>query len=167
MPEPLTAAAFAPFGEVLEESTAKQVKIINEKTTRRLDDLATTDFGDGRPCVSLFAATPRPQPIRIAMMEYHPLGSQAFMPAANLEWLVVVAPSNAETPTISELRCFLAQGWQGVNYHRGVWHHPLLILHENHNFWVLDRAAPPGEDTGANLREYWFKQTDICQVVVE
>jgi len=48
----------------------------------------------------------------------------------------------------AQLRCFRATGYQGVQYKRGVWHHPLLVLEPHHAFLVVDRAGP-----GQNLEE--------------
>ena len=36
---------------------------------------------------------------------------------------------------------FLAQGDQGVNFHPGTWHHPLLVLAEKQDFLVIDRGG--------------------------
>ena len=106
--------------------------------------------------LSLFRAEPRQSPIMIAMMERHPLGSQAFMPADNFPWLVLVA-SGDDIPDSAAMRCFMADGEQGINYRRGVWHHPLLALPGKadnfRNFWVLDRAPAPQESPAANLQE--------------
>ena len=142
--EPLTREAFAPFGEVIETAGAESFPI-NEGTTTRFHALATADPGpDGQAIVSIFRGTRRPEPIAIRMLERHPLGSQAFMPLAAYDWLVVVA----EEPEATALRCFRAHGEQGVNYARGVWHHPLLVLVPVHDFLVVDRAGP-----GENLEE--------------
>ena len=35
-----------------------------------------------------------------------------------------------------------------MNYARGVWHHPLLVLGDHERFIVIDRAGP-----GTNLEE--------------
>ncbi len=155
--EPLAAESFAPFGEVLQDKTARRIKDINQNTAKRFDDLAAADLSraGGRPCLSLFRAAPRPHPIKIAMLERHPLGSQAFMPAGEKNWLAVVAPGG-DAPDLAGIRCFLARGFQGVNYRAGTWHHPLLVLESGHDFWVLDRAAPAGETANANLHEFWF-----------
>ncbi|MGI9298774.1 MAG: ureidoglycolate lyase [Gammaproteobacteria bacterium] len=152
IPEPLTVAAFAPFGDVLEDTDAR-MKWINDRTTRRFDCLTEiVAGGGGRAAISLFRASPRPP--EIAMLECHPLGSQAFMPAGGGVWLVAVAPGDGEKPEWEKLRCFLAGGGQGVNYRPGAWHHPILVLEER-DFWVADRAPPPGESTDANLREFY------------
>ncbi len=157
-PEPLTAAAFAPFGEVLEDKTARRVLSINQNTATRFGDLANADLTreGGRPMLSLFRAAPRP--LILEMLECHPLGAQMFMPARPADWLVVVA-SGKDAPVLAEMRCFRARGFQGVNYNPGAWHHPLLVLEEGQDFWVLDRGAPPEESENANLREFWFKET--------
>ena len=160
--EPLSAAAFAPFGAVIQTDGAERI-MINEGTTTRFHDLAEVDVesdggaGGGRPILSIFRATRRPDPIAIRMMERHPLGSQAFMPLAAHDWLVVVAPTDADdsAPDFEALRCFRVPGDVGVSYARNVWHHPLLILQPEQDFLIIDRAGPAGEDTSANLQEYW------------
>jgi len=59
--QPLTAKAFAPFGEVLEVRGAPD-KIINQGMCGRHHDLADLDFGQGRAGISVFDATPRALP---------------------------------------------------------------------------------------------------------
>ncbi|MEE2997699.1 MAG: ureidoglycolate lyase [Pseudomonadota bacterium] len=151
-PAPLTREAFAPFGDVIQTDGAQRIKI-NEGTTERFHDLARVDLASrgGHPLINIFRGQPRPQPINILMVERHPLGSQAFIPLRNACWLVVVAPPE-DAPDPSKLRAFRARGDQGVNYHVGVWHHPLLVLEHNHDFLVVDRGG-----LGANCDEVWFE----------
>jgi len=145
-PEPLTADAFAPFGTVIETAGAESFPI-NDATTTRFHALATADPGpEGAAIVSIFRATRRPRPVAVGMLERHPLGSQAFFPLSPEDWLVVVAEGGR--PTADELRLFRAGGDQGVQYARGVWHHPLLVLAERQDFLVVDRRGP-----GDNLEE--------------
>jgi ureidoglycolate lyase len=73
------------------------------------------------------------------MMERHPLGSQAFLPLGAVSYLVVVAPAGEFDA--SKLRAFFSRGWQGVNYARGVWHHPLIVLDATADFIVVDRGG--------------------------
>lgn len=88
-PEPLTAEVFAPFGQVIEADDAKSV-LINEGRARRYHALAAADCGkDGEVILSIFRATPWPRPVRIRMLERHPLGSQAFVPLERHPWLVI------------------------------------------------------------------------------
>ncbi len=145
--EALTKAAFAPFGAVIERDGA-EVRVINGGSTDRLHALAPVDVGSdgGWPIVSIFRGRRRPFPLAIAMMERHPLGSQAFVPLQPLPWLVVVATGGAAAP--AGFRAFLARGDQGVSYRRGTWHHPLLVLAPEQEFLVVDRDGP-----GRNLEE--------------
>jgi len=138
-PEPLTKAAFAPFGDVVETDGALPVEI-NQGFARRFDALAGIDVTtNGAPVnISLFDAMPRPQPIAIRLMERHPLGTQLFMPLQDRPWLVVVC---GDPQDIASYRAFTATGRQGVNYGRNVWHHPLLVVGEGERFMVVDRSG--------------------------
>jgi ureidoglycolate lyase len=138
--ERLTRAAFAPFGDVIELEGARHFPI-NGGTTERYHDLATVDVGTqgGRTLISVFRGQPRALPVEISMMERHPLGSQAFLPLAHASYLVVVAPAGELDP--AQLRAFWTDGWQGVNYAKGVWHHPLLALERVSDFVVVDRGG--------------------------
>ena len=155
--EPLTKDGFAPFGTVIERDGA-EIRMINEGTTTRFHALSGVDVatGGGTAILSIFAGTPWPVPVEISMMERHPLGSQAFMPLSDHDWLVVVAPTNGDdtAPDFAGLRCFHARGDQGVNYAPDVWHHPLLVR-QPQEFLVADRAGPAGEADSANLQEHW------------
>lgn len=154
--EALTAAAFAPFGEVIEPAAAKQIFSINEGTAQRYHDLATLDCGSegGRVIVSLFRAAPRELPLLVRMLERHPLGSQAFVPLdPATRYLVVVASDPAATP-----RAFLAEAGRGINLHRGTWHHPLLALDASADFLVLDRGGPGANCDEAALPSDWRVQ---------
>lgn len=140
--ETLTHEAFAPFGDVIEASDAVRHFTINEGNTERYHDLANIDPGeDGRAIVSIFRGLARTLPFTVTMMERHPKASQAFMPLSDHPYLVVVARRDA-TPTLADLRVFLCQGTQGVNYARGVWHHPLLALNGTSDFLIIDRSGP-------------------------
>ena len=151
---PLTKAAFAPFGEVIERDGAER-RSINEGTTDRLHALAAVEVGTGRAIVSIFQGRRRSYPLTIAMMERHPLGSQAFVPLQVADWLVVVS-DDLGPPDAENLRCFRARGDQGVNYRAGIWHHPLLVLAPSQEFLVIDR-----DGAGDNLEEIWFAEPTL------
>ncbi|MES2071825.1 MAG: ureidoglycolate lyase [Pseudomonadota bacterium] len=141
--QPLTRASFAPFGEVIMLDDARHYAI-NQGTTERYHALATADTASegGQPIISLFRGQPRALPLEIAIMERHPLGSQAFIPVTQNqddEYLVVVAPAGEFQ--LENLRAFLGRGFQGVNYAKGVWHHPLIALHRVSDFLVVDRIG--------------------------
>ncbi|GAA0854101.1 ureidoglycolate lyase [Aliiglaciecola litoralis] len=138
---PLSSEAFAPYGDVLEASADKHHFTINDGYTERFHDLAQIDVADenGRAIVSIFRSTPLTLPIKIEMMERHPLGSQAFMPLSQQPYLVVVAPKGAFDK--NNIEVFLAQPTQGVNYHKGTWHHFCLALNHECDFLVIDRSG--------------------------
>ncbi len=144
---PLTAAAFAPFGDVLDTSGAPD-KMINAGLCGRYHDRAALDFGpDGRAGISLFHAEPRSLPYTFDLLERHPEGSQAFLPMSSHPFLVIVAPDEAGRP--GPPLAFLTRPHQGVNIHRGTWHGVLTPLHVPGIFAVVDRI---GETV--NLEEF-------------
>ncbi len=143
-PKPLTRDNFAAFGDVIEVSDQAQHFSINRGYTERYHDLAKVDVAEqgGRPLISIFRATPLQQPIApivIDTMERHPLSSQAFIPLGENPYLVVVAPAGDFDRNAIEV--FLAQSNQGVNYHRGTWHHFCLALNTVSDFLVVDRGG--------------------------
>jgi ureidoglycolate lyase len=148
--QPLLKADFAPYGDVVEMEGA-QLLSTNRGFASRADRLAKLDIpNDATANVSLFVALARPLPIRIELMERHPLASQLFFPLQPQPWLVVVC-SDPSDP--ASFRAFKAHGRQGVNYARNVWHHPLLVLGDDQRFLVIDR---PGAD---NLDEAMLGET--------
>ncbi|VXB91535.1 Ureidoglycolate lyase [Burkholderia sp. 8Y] len=151
--EPLTRTAFEPFGDVIELEGAKQIPI-NLGTTIRFHDLCKVDVTDegGRTLVNLFRGQPRVLPFEVKMMERHPLGSQAFIPLDERPYLVVVAPAGELDE--SKIRAFVTRGWQGVNYAKGVWHHPLIALGKVSDFIIVDRGGD-----GLNLNEQDLRES--------
>ena len=139
--EPLTPEVFAPYGDVIEVSADNKVIPINYGLTERHHDLATIDVndGEGKAIVSIFKTQPITLPFNVKVMERHPLGSQAFINITNNPYVVVVAPAGEFN--ISKLKAFIAQPQQGVNYHKGTWHHYCLGLNEENQFLVIDRGG--------------------------
>jgi ureidoglycolate lyase len=154
--EPLTKAGFAPFGDVI-EIDGMQPLSINQGWAERYHGLARIEVGDGQAILSVFRATQRPMPVQIRMLERHPLGSQAFFPLTQDDWLIVV--SAADKPDAGNLRLFRASGAQGVQYAANTWHHPLLVLQPRQDFLIADRDGP-----GKNLEECWFADGDVALV---
>ena len=149
----LTQKNFTPFGDIIETAGAERI-LINEGTTERFHDLANIDVAseDGYTLINIFRGQPRPQPIQIKMMERHPLSSQAFIPLKKNPYIIVVATISKNVGP-KDLHAFWAEGSQGVNYKRNLWHHPLLTLENNHEFLVVDRGGP-----GENCEEMWFTE---------
>jgi ureidoglycolate lyase len=140
-PKPLTSAEFTLFGDVIETSENVKNFPINDGFTQRFHDLAKVDVDDnnGHTLVNIFRSTPLAQPIAIKMMERHPHGSQAFIPMGDNPYLVVVAP--AGELDVEKIEVFIAKSNQGVNYHKGTWHHFCLALGSESDFLVVDRGG--------------------------
>lgn len=155
--KPLTKSVFAPFGDVI-EADPTTVRLINNGTTERFHALAAAEAaGEGaRVIINIFRGQPRAFPHEVAMMERHPFGSQSFSPLSSRPFLVVVSADEGGQP--GRPRAFLAQGGQGVNYYRNVWHHPLMALAEGSDFLVVDRDGP-----GNNLEEFFFETPFIIR----
>ena len=153
--ETLTREAFAPFGDVIQLEGAHHYPI-NLGTTERFHDLAKVDVADegGRPLINVFRGQPRELPFEIRMMERHPFGSQTFIPMEDSPYLIVVALPG---PLVFEnFRAFITKGWQGINYARNTWHHPLLALGKVSDFIVIDRGGPGNNCIEESLTESFF-----------
>jgi ureidoglycolate lyase len=146
--QPISAAAFAPYGDLIDCSGVPD-KIINQGLCTRFHDRARLDFGDGRAGLSLFDATPRLLPLTLEMVERHPDGSQAFIPMTQAPFLVIVAPDASGEP--GRPLAFRTSPGQAINLHRGVWHGVLTPLSAPGFFGVIDRIGD-----GPNLEEHWF-----------
>jgi ureidoglycolate lyase len=138
-PKPLTAEAFSRFGDVIEARGAP--RSINQGHAKRYHDLAALDLlaNGGRTVVSIFHSTPPEYPFLIREMEQHPKSTQAFVPTSGRPFLVVVAPPGAFDE--SAIEAFVASPEQGINLHKGVWHHFNLALEVESAFLVIDRDA--------------------------
>jgi ureidoglycolate lyase len=153
--EPLSARAFAPFGDVL-EAAGEPDMMINQGFCGRFHDRANLVMADGRAGISLFKSEPRPLPYTLDMVERHPLGSQAFVPMSMDPFLVIVAPDADDKP--GRPRAFRTAPGQGVNYFRGTWHGVLTPLHAPGLFAVIDRIGD-----GPNLEQHWFEQPFVVE----
>tara|TARA_R110002020_G_scaffold410838_3_gene620539 strand:+ start:956 stop:1468 length:513 start_codon:yes stop_codon:yes gene_type:complete len=148
--EPLTAAAFAPYGQVIDLDGAEHFPI-NNGMTERYHDLARVELGGAhaRPLLSIFRGKPYDLPLTLRMVERHPLGSQAFYPLGDRPFLVIVADDLSGTPGTP--RAFLTRPGQGVNIAMNTWHGVLTPLEAESDFLVVDRGGD-----GNNLQEHHF-----------
>lgn len=121
-PQPLSADAFARFGEVLPSAGVagpQPVPAAFERTAQAV-----------QPYLSILrlhqAAT---LPLSIARLERHPFSAQTFLPLLGGSCLVVVCEKEADgSPALATMRAFIARPGQGVTYHRDVWHHSVTAL---------------------------------------
>lgn len=149
---PLTREAFAPFGDVLDTDWDNHFPI-NAGKCERYHDLTTVEAigPNARVLISIFKGTPYTFPLKLTMVERHPLGSQAFMPLSPAPFLVVVCKDTPEGPGTPH--AFVTAPGQGVNYPRNLWHGVLTPIGAPQDFLVVDRGGD-----GNNLEEHHFDE---------
>jgi len=154
-PIKITRENFSDFGDVISSENIKPIDI-NAGYAKRFDDLANVNTlkDEGKTIVSIFSAIKRIFPMKIDMMEKHPLGSQAFMPMIETTFLAFVAPPG-DLPEINKIKSFIVPPKNGINYKPGVWHFPLIST-EDTSFLVIDRKG-----SGDNLIIHNFDKDDI------
>lgn len=142
-PLPVTQERFAAFGDVIDTRSDRRAAM-NDARFERFDDLAAIniDESDGAH-VAISIARSRvatAMPYRFDMVERHPHGSQAFIPRSEFPFIVVVAAAGEAVGT-GDMQAFMTNGHQGINYHRGTWHMPLISLQAGQEFLIVDRAG--------------------------
>ena len=154
-PTKINRKNFNPYGDLISSDDIDYIDI-NAGYAKRFDNLANIDTlnGEGRTIVSIFSALKRTFPMKIDMMEKHPLGSQAFIPMKETTFLSFVAPPG-ESPEISKIQSFIVPPKTGINYKPGIWHFPLIST-EDTNFLVIDRKG-----NGNNLIIHKFEKEKI------
>lgn len=120
--EPLTGAAFAPYGHVF----ARPPEFGRHYESEAL--------ANGRKLAKPSLSFSRSRPLETTQltalkMERHEFSSQSFIPIEVSRYLIVVAPHGANgQPDASRLKAFVARGDQGITYGMNVWHHPSVVL---------------------------------------
>ena len=139
-PKKVSKINFKKFGQIIDTGKKKYFKI-NNGYAKRYDNLGKIDTSTkkGKTIVSIFSAKKRSFPMKIDMMEKHPLGSQAFIPMKETTFLTFVAPKG-EKPNLEKVESFIVPKGKGVNYKAGVWHFPLIST-EDMDFLVVDRKG--------------------------
>lgn len=149
---PLTREAFTPFGEVIQTEDSEHYSI-NNGNCERYHALANAEAvgEDARVIINILRSNPYKLPLRLSMVERHPLGSQAFMPLSSGSFLIVVCADGSEGPV--QPQAFITKPGQGVNYPRNRWHGVLMPIGMAQDFIVVDRAG-----SGSNLDEFYFEE---------
>jgi len=131
MAEPLTAEAFAPFGEVIEAPAGPG--------RRQFGDRLANERNDARPRIGMSRVAPHPGgPVEVREMERHAFSSQSFVALSASRWLVGVAPHGADGgPDTSRLAAFIAGPGQGITFAADVWHLPMTVFDEEALFTVF------------------------------
>ena len=154
-PKPITKENFSKFGDMITTKNIKPLEI-NNGYAKRFDNIAKLDTSNenGETTISIFSALKRSFPMKIDMMEKHPLGSQAFIPMKETNFLTLVAPEGKK-PDLEKIESFIIPNGIGVNYNTGVWHFPLIST-EDMDFLVVDRKG-----SGDNLIIENLEKEDI------
>ena len=139
-PKPITKENFSKYGDVITTKDIKPLEI-NNGYAKRFDGIANLDTStdNGETTICIFSALKRSFPMKIDMMEKHPLGSQAFIPMKETTFLAFVAPKGTK-PDLDKVEAFIIPKGVGVNYNAGIWHFPLIAT-EDMNFLVVDRKG--------------------------
>ena len=154
-PIKISRSNFNMYGDLISANDIDPIDI-NAGYAKRFDNLASlnTSKNGGKTIVSIFSALKRNFPMKINMMEKHPLGSQAFIPMKETTFLCFVAPQG-ESPKIDKIQSFIVPPKTGINYKPGIWHFPLIST-EDTNFLVIDRKGK-----GENLIIHKFEKEKI------
>ena len=154
-PTKINRSNFSAYGDLISTADINPIDI-NAGYAKRFGDLAdlNTSKDGGKTIVSIFSALKRNFPMKIDMMEKHPLGSQAFIPMKETTFLSFVAPSG-ESPDINKIQSFIIPPKTGINYKPGIWHFPLIST-EDTSFLVIDRKG-----SGKNLIIHKFEKENI------
>jgi len=154
-PKVINKENFKKFGDMITTDNIKPLEI-NDGYAKRYDGIANLDTkkDDGESIISIFSALKRSFPMKVDMMEKHPLGSQAFIPMKETTFLAFVAPEGTK-PDLDKVEAFIIPKGIGVNYNAGIWHFPLIAT-EDMNFLVIDRKG-----TGDNLVLHYLSKENI------
>lgn len=146
--QPLTATAFAPYGQVVGHTEAG--RWINDGNAWRSEagPLALTADG-GHPVLAVFRARARAAAGPWHELERHRLGTQSFLPLGPARCVLLVAQGDT-APDPATLAAFITRPGQGWTLAAGTWHHALIVL-DDVDVAVLERAADPVDCEFAHL----------------
>lgn len=127
---PLTAAAFAPYGDVLAPPRdAPQIDFAAQLRNIR---------AEARPNLAVSRIEPVALPYTAPVLERHEHSAQVFVPLAGARMLLLVClPAEDGLPRLDTVAAFLGDGSAGINYHLGVWHHPMRVVDRAGEFVML------------------------------
>lgn len=147
----LSPQSFAAYGQVLFVPDAETippggVKTVNQGTAKKYCELAHVvnaypSSENINTNIHVYVSTPRAPrtsllPFPVSVLERHQYTTQLFFPISSPNgarasgqegYLVIVAlPGNDGQPDLQTLKAFWTESDQGISYHPGVWHHPLV-----------------------------------------
>jgi ureidoglycolate lyase len=135
--EPLTASAFAGYGDVITQAQTGAIgrfAFVNTRPDARVDLIAA------RPeALSL--------PLVLTRIERHPYSSQTFLPLGEFAYLVIVSQDDGHgQPDLATLRAFRAENAQGVSFAPTTWHRSVAALDRTGSFATFTCYAGTAED---------------------
>jgi ureidoglycolate lyase len=165
--EAVTAAAFAPFGQVLTEAGRRRLPI---NTYGEQLDLYREDFETDQPA-EWFIVQGRRRGTGVLFLERHQQLGQTFIPVGGKGFLTVVAapdaPEEAGFPALDSLRAFLVPGDTPIQLHRGTWHENPMPLEDGTRMLVTSHANltlahqqspdPRLRDLPLDLERRWYR----------
>ena len=146
--EPLTAEAFAPYGDVL-EAVGTPDQLVNRGRVGRYHNRAMLSADNAEFGLSLHLSEKREAPIQLNTMARHPLGSQTYIPMTQARYIITVAHDENNQP--GQVLAFVVDGTQAINYHKNTWHGTLAPLADPGLFAVVDYVG-----TSPNSEDFWF-----------
>jgi ureidoglycolate lyase len=153
---PLTAEAFAPYGQVLQGTGP---------VTERKEFASRMQNGrpHAKPNMTYMKVLPASGRVLVRAVERHPFSNQTFVPLNGTRHLVAVCPSAPDgSPVVERLEVFVASGSQAVNYDANVWHAPRTALSAPGEF-VMFRW----DDGGAQDTELMVLTTPVAVELAE
>ena len=145
VPEPVTAEAFAPFGEVVSFDTTPKLPIDLYSGLNAVHGPVLLEV-DEAPEFILFRVGYRGGDIRY--LERHHGMTQTFIPLGGVPYVSVVARPDAPLvdgfPDFAEVRAFLVPGDVVLNIHRGTWHEPPFPTRDGQKFFITSTPGVTG-----------------------
>lgn len=136
---PISAAAFAEFGDLLEApaSGARQ----------DFAALVENRRAGARANIALVRSQPFAFTSPIGMLERHPYSTQLFAPLDLDDYLVVVASDRGHNvPDLSTVSAFRVGRRQAISYHVGTWHAGMTTLGRPGTFlMMIHEDGTPGD----------------------
>jgi ureidoglycolate lyase len=137
-PEPLTAQRFAHYGDVVSAGDGPG-SLVNDGRATRFNGLAALSHTTGapHPALAVYVVRPSGMPFMVSVFERHPRSSQIFVPMADADFLVIVAPDRGGRPDVGRAEAFRPGPQTGIHYRPGIWHVPLAVFGREAAFAML------------------------------
>ena len=142
--EPISAEAFAPYGQVVTAQAANP-----DGRDVSLTEVEGVDLSGGPAIIR--ALTFRWRKFSFTHLEQHSSFTQAFLPADGKPALVVVATPIDEAgsdPDLGTLKAFILDGAQGILLNKGTWHFAPFPLVALATYTMVGCADTPKESEG-------------------